>query len=36
MRARIHLVVLLLAINAPAWAAEDNPFLLDLSKLSFT
>ena len=35
MRARIYLVVLFLAINAPTWAAEGNPSLLDLSKLSF-
>jgi len=35
MRARICLVVLLFAINAPTWAADGNPSLLDLSKLSF-
>ncbi len=35
MRARIYLAVLLFAINAPTWAVEANPSLLDLNKLSF-
>jgi len=35
MRARFALVVLLLLISAPIVAAEGNPSLLDLNKLSF-
>jgi hypothetical protein len=35
MRARIYLLVLFFTMNAPAWAAEGSPVLLDLNKLAF-